>query len=105
MRIQSNRLAGKVLKANKTIVVLSTNVQIEHEEGFDKALRQAVYLLEAHTLAAGFNISQDVYDGKMMLGLGLPSKDDGATNDGWKTIGQPTRKVSWMRKMLLMITS
>lgn len=82
MRIQSNRLADKVLKANKTIVVLSTNVQIEHEEGFDKALRQAVYLLEAHTLAADFNISQDVYDGKMMLGLGLPSKDDGATNDG-----------------------
>lgn len=82
MRTQSNRLADKVLKANKTIVVLSTDVQIEHEEGFDKVLRQAVYLLGAHTLAANFDISQDVYDGKMMLGLGLSSKDNGATNDG-----------------------
>lgn len=33
------RLASEVLKANETIQLLSQDVQIEHEEGFNKALR------------------------------------------------------------------
>ncbi|KOM43657.1 hypothetical protein LR48_Vigan05g126200 [Vigna angularis] len=54
---QVDRLADELMKANEAI---------EHEEGFNKALRQAAFQLGADPLAADFDIGQDVYDGKMM---------------------------------------
>lgn len=67
MHKENGRLEGELLKANKTIELLNENIQIEHEEGFNKVVRQAAYLLGADPLSAGFDIAQDVYEGKMML--------------------------------------
>ncbi|KOM57931.1 hypothetical protein LR48_Vigan11g096400 [Vigna angularis] len=39
----------------------------EELEGFNKALRQAAFLLKVDPLAFGFDINQDVFSGKMLL--------------------------------------
>ncbi|BAU02383.1 hypothetical protein VIGAN_11190000 [Vigna angularis var. angularis] len=49
-------LQSHVERTNETIVVLNTNVQIEHEEDFNKALRQTAFLLGADPLAVDFDI-------------------------------------------------
>lgn len=54
-----------MLKANETIQLLTQDVQIEHEEGFNKALRQAAYPLGANPITASFDIAQDVFNGEM----------------------------------------
>ncbi|KOM52593.1 hypothetical protein LR48_Vigan09g125200 [Vigna angularis] len=63
---QNETLTTELLKANRTISTLNANVVIEHEEGFNKAMRQAVFLLNVDPLASGFDIHQDVFDGKML---------------------------------------
>ncbi|KOM56886.1 hypothetical protein LR48_Vigan10g277800 [Vigna angularis] len=63
---QNENLTTKLLKANETISTLNSNVVIEHEEGFNKVMRQAAFLLNVDPLASGFDIHQDVFDGKML---------------------------------------
>ncbi|KOM38259.1 hypothetical protein LR48_Vigan03g164100 [Vigna angularis] len=53
--------------ANETMSTLNSNVVIEHEEGFNKAMRQADFLLKVDPLAFGFDINKDVFNGKMLL--------------------------------------
>lgn len=80
LHAENIRLEGEILKANETIELLNKNVEIEHEGGFNKAVRQAAYLLRATPLSSGFDLGQDIYDGKIMP---VPVSDDeeGPTED------------------------
>ncbi|KOM43727.1 hypothetical protein LR48_Vigan05g133200 [Vigna angularis] len=89
LQIQNDSLTAELVKANEAISTLNTNVQIEHEEGFTKALRQATFLLEVDPLAVGFDISQDVYDGKMLPVGGSPVGAEGAVDDNGRVDGEP----------------
>ncbi|KOM25300.1 hypothetical protein LR48_Vigan86s001900 [Vigna angularis] len=60
------KLEAKRLTASKKKLQEQVDRLIEHEEGFNKALRQAAFLLGPDPLVAGFDIGQDVYDGKMI---------------------------------------
>lgn len=66
LKVQSDLLAGEVVKGNETIDLLSRNFQNEHEEGFNKVIQQVAFLLKVDPLSARFDIGQNVYDGKMM---------------------------------------
>lgn len=58
------------------IVELNASIVNEHEEGFYKALRQAVVLLHVHEpFDVGFDIEKDVYDGELVY-LGPPNADE-----------------------------
>lgn len=89
---ESSRLAAELVKANESITLLDKNVAIEHEEGFNKAMRQTVFLLKVDPLAVGFDMNQDVCDWVMksiedsdgidFSGVGdrTGTNDDGADN-------------------------
>lgn len=62
---ENTRLSGELIKANETIVKLDTMSIIEHEEGFNKAMRHAAFLLKVDPLAVGFDMNQDVYGEEM----------------------------------------
>lgn len=62
---ENSRLTAELVKANESITLLDTNVAIEHEEGFNKAMRQVAFLLKVDPLAVGFDMNQDVYGGVM----------------------------------------
>ncbi|KOM34849.1 hypothetical protein LR48_Vigan02g099900 [Vigna angularis] len=63
-------------------------LSLKHEEGFNKALRQATYLLGVDPLASDFDISKGVYDGNLLPIMGSPGDeeerppDDPADEDG-----------------------
>lgn len=59
------KVSGDMEKAQATIRQLSHDVQIEHEEGFTKALRQVAYLMGTDPLTVSFDIAQDIFDGEM----------------------------------------
>lgn len=68
----------KDLKADQEkIATQNASIVTEHEEGFYKALRQAAVILKVQEpFAIGFDIENDVYDGKLVY-LGPPSGGEG----------------------------
>lgn len=97
LHAENIRLEGEIQKANETIELLKQDVQIEHEEGFNKVVCQASYLLGVDPLSSGFDIVQDVYDGKMMPVVvrgeeERPAKENVAAEDASE--GSPVRDVS-----------
>ncbi|WVZ07078.1 hypothetical protein V8G54_020424 [Vigna mungo] len=64
---QSERLSlsAKLAQAKEDFANLDATVILEHEEGFNKAMRQAAFLLKVDPIVAGFDIHQDVYSGEM----------------------------------------
>ncbi|WVY94010.1 hypothetical protein V8G54_033098 [Vigna mungo] len=63
-------LASELVKANETITTLDTNVAIEHEEGFNKAM------------PVGFKIDQDVFSGEMRPVVEAEDAEDVEDADG-----------------------
>lgn len=75
-------LASELMKANETITTLDTNVAIERKEGFNKAMRQATFLLKVDPIAVGFKIDQDVFSGEMRLVVEVEDAEDVEDADG-----------------------
>lgn len=63
--IEQKRLSTELAQAKEDFAILDAIVILEHEEGFNKAMRQTAFLLKVNPIAAGFNIHQDVYRGEM----------------------------------------
>lgn len=59
--VEKEHLSAELVKANETLTNLDATVVIEHEEGFNKAMQQAAFLLKVNPVAVGFNLYQDVY--------------------------------------------
>lgn len=59
------RLEGKLHKETEDIDRLNQDVQLEHEEGFFKAIPQAAYFFKFDPTTVGFDLGQDVYSGTM----------------------------------------
>lgn len=59
------RLEGELHKATEDIDRLNQDVQLEHEEGFFKAIPQAAYFFKFDPTTVGFDLGQDVYSGTM----------------------------------------
>lgn len=47
------------------LTTLDSHVVIEHEEGFNKAMHQAAFLLKVDPIAVGLDIHQDVFGREM----------------------------------------
>lgn len=58
------RLSTELAQANEAFANLDATVIIEHEEGFNKVMRQAAFLLKVDPIASGFDIHQDVFSEK-----------------------------------------
>ncbi|KOM55963.1 hypothetical protein LR48_Vigan10g185500 [Vigna angularis] len=76
-------------RVDRRIVELNSSIIIEHEEGFNKGLRQASFLLGVTDLyAEGFDIMKDVFDGEFVHlkesavdEEGVPTKDEQSTEE------------------------
>ncbi|WVZ21622.1 hypothetical protein V8G54_008944 [Vigna mungo] len=53
-------LASELVKVNNIITTLDSNVAIEHEEGFNKVMRQTVFLLKVDSIAVRFDMEKDM---------------------------------------------
>lgn len=62
---EKERLGIELTKVNETLTNLDVTVILEHEEGFNKAMRQAAFLLKVDLVVVGFDLYQDVYGGEM----------------------------------------
>ncbi|KOM51795.1 hypothetical protein LR48_Vigan09g045400 [Vigna angularis] len=82
-RIKANEaLSQDVAKAKEKIVELESTVMFEHEEGFDKALRQVSLLAgipEPYSL--GVDIEKDVFDG-VLVDLNAVEEDEPTVGAG-----------------------
>lgn len=54
-------LIAKMEEADSQLAELSASIVTEHEEGFNKVLRQTTFILGVDTTAKGFNIMKDIY--------------------------------------------
>ncbi|WVY95090.1 hypothetical protein V8G54_034178 [Vigna mungo] len=63
--MEKGRLTNELIKANEMLTTLDSHMVIKHEEGFNKAMCQAAFLLNLEPLAVGFDIHQDVFGGEI----------------------------------------
>lgn len=77
------KLGAELTQAKEEFAQLDATVILEHEEGFNKALRQVAYLLKVDPIASRFDLYQDVYDGVMgPVRADLPTGEDVAGEKG-----------------------
>ncbi|KOM57997.1 hypothetical protein LR48_Vigan11g103000 [Vigna angularis] len=76
--LQKNRaLTDDLVKAKEKISKLETGIVFEHEEGFNKALRQASVLAGIQEpYALGFDIQKHVFDGVLVHLIALVAEDE-----------------------------
>lgn len=60
--IANKSLTVKLGKADNQLKELNESVVTDHEEGFNKALRQVILLLGVDLVAKGFDIMKDVHE-------------------------------------------
>ncbi|KOM41307.1 hypothetical protein LR48_Vigan04g150500 [Vigna angularis] len=75
-------LTDDLAKARERIAELETSIVFEHEDGFNKALRQASVLTGIREpFALGFDIEKDVFDG-VLVDLNSIADDEGLGTEG-----------------------
>ncbi|WVY91748.1 hypothetical protein V8G54_037262 [Vigna mungo] len=78
MHAENIRLQGEQQQAADTIARLNQDIQLEHEEGFFKAIRQAAYFFNFDPTSVDFDLGMDVHKGKMAPLSEIPGEEDGA---------------------------
>ncbi|KOM31999.1 hypothetical protein LR48_Vigan01g155500 [Vigna angularis] len=79
LRKTNQLLSADLAKANDKVAELEATIVFEHEEGFNKALRQASLLAGIQEpYALGFDIEKDVFDG-VLVDLNTVGVEDPAT--------------------------
>lgn len=85
---EKKRLSTELAQAKEDFANLDATVILEHEEGFNKTMRQAAFLLKVDPIATGFNIHQDVYCGEMWpVEANLTADVEGTTDGGNDGVG------------------
>lgn len=82
LREKTAALTEELARVKEKIAELNASIVVEHEEGFYKALRQAVVLLNGHEpFDVGFDIEKDV-NGCELVHLGPPTIVENPTDHG-----------------------
>lgn len=76
LTVEGKALTARLEQANERITALNTSVMIEHEEGFNKALRQASFLLGVDPYAKGFDVMKKVYEGNFVPHDEIPDNEE-----------------------------
>ncbi|WVZ17248.1 hypothetical protein V8G54_010230 [Vigna mungo] len=75
-------LQGEQQQNAEHIAGLTQEIQLDHEEGFFKAIRQAAYFFGFNPTTVDFDLGMDVYKGKMVPLSEIPGEEDVAPATG-----------------------
>ncbi|WVZ21824.1 hypothetical protein V8G54_000368, partial [Vigna mungo] len=78
MHAENIRLQGEQQQTADTIARLNQDIQLEHEEGFFKVIRQAAYFFNFDLTFVDFDLGMDAHKGKMVPLSEIPGEEDGA---------------------------